>query len=321
MTATQSNATPLSESPILEDIRPINWQNIRYWVRETKVFDQRRYKVKPRPITPSRIQALFSPNLERPIFIVGAPRSGTTFLGECLEQLPELSYHFEPVVIKAAAYFVYTGQWSDRKIKSFYPQVYAWLMRLYLDADLRLADKTPRNSLVIPALHQAFPDAQFVFIVRDGRDAALSLSKKPWYSNTAKGAGQKEPAGYVFGPEARFWVEPHRAAEFENTSDIHRCVWIWRQYVEKVIQDSAQLPKEQFYQVKYEDLVTNPEPHTNDILNFLNIQQPESRNLLQQYIQSQAKPSSIGLWKKELNSEQVEAVEAEAGQLIAQLGY
>jgi LPS sulfotransferase NodH len=321
MTATQSIAAPLSESPILEDIRPINWRHIRYWVRETKVFDQHRYKRKPRPVTLGRIKGLFSPNLKRPIFIVGAPRSGTTFLGECLAQLPELSYHFEPVVIKAAAYFVYTEQWSDRKINRFYPQVYAWLMRLYMDADLRLAEKTPRNSLVIPALHQAFPDAQFIFILRDGRDAALSLSKKPWYANQTKGAGLKEPAGYVFGPEARFWVEPHRAEEFEHTSDIHRCVWIWRQYVEKVIEASASLPKEQFYQVKYEDLVSNPEPHTSQILDFLGIEQTESRNILQQYIKAQANPSSIGLWRKQLDSEQVDAVEAEAGELLTQLGY
>ena len=47
-------------------------------------------------------QAL-DPRLHRPIFIIGAPRSGTTFLGSCLGRMPEVSYHFEPRLTKAAA--------------------------------------------------------------------------------------------------------------------------------------------------------------------------------------------------------------------------
>src|SRR5947207_79174 len=43
------------------------------------------------------------PRLHRPIFIIGAPRSGTTFLGDCIGRMPEVSYHFEPRLTKAAA--------------------------------------------------------------------------------------------------------------------------------------------------------------------------------------------------------------------------
>ena len=41
------------------------------------------------------------------ILILGAPRSGTTFLGSCIGALAEVSYHFEPRVTKAAARQVY----------------------------------------------------------------------------------------------------------------------------------------------------------------------------------------------------------------------
>src|SRR5215467_14788000 len=53
------------------------------------------------------------PRLHRPIFVVGAPRSGTTFLGNCLGRLPEVSYHSEPRLTKAAAQYVYDRAWSE----------------------------------------------------------------------------------------------------------------------------------------------------------------------------------------------------------------
>src|SRR5205823_2810261 len=57
----------------------------------------------------------FDPRLRRPVFVIGAPRSGTTFLGSCLGRLPEISYHFEPRLTKAAARCVYDGSWSTRR--------------------------------------------------------------------------------------------------------------------------------------------------------------------------------------------------------------
>ncbi len=50
------------------------------------------------------------PRLHRPVFVIGAPRSGTTFLGSCLGRLPFMSYHFEPRLTKAPARCVYEGR-------------------------------------------------------------------------------------------------------------------------------------------------------------------------------------------------------------------
>lgn len=333
MTTTQLSPTPKAsalssshksskqDSFIIESIKPMEWYTLRYWARETAIYDQRKYRKKQRPITLNRIARLFSPNLKKPVFIIGAPRSGTTFLGTCIGELPEISYHFEPIAIKAATSYVHTQQWSLARMKSFYPKVYGWLMRMHGDADLRLADKTPRNSLIVPQLHQVFPDAQFVFIQRDGRDAALSLSKKPWYQNETKGKGLKEPSGFVFGPDARFWVEPDRAEEFETTSNVHRCVWIWRQYVENVLTAKDNIPDSQFYEMRYEDLVTAPREEASNLLNFLGIENPESREIFVDYVVQNASPGSVGNWKKALSAEQLEQVDAEAGELLAALGY
>jgi hypothetical protein len=44
----------------------------------------------------------------------------------------------------------------------------------------RYGDKSPRNVLNLPLLADAFAEARFVHIIRDGRDVALSLLDMPW---------------------------------------------------------------------------------------------------------------------------------------------
>jgi hypothetical protein len=140
------------------------------------------------------------PDLRRPVFVIGAPRSGTTFLGDCLVALPQFSCHHEPVATKAAIPYVYKQEWSFAKASFYYRQVYGWLMRLYLDGDLRFAEKTPRNCMIIPFLSRAFADAQIVHLIRDGRDVAASLRQQPWLRSNSEDQNFPDTAGYRYGP-------------------------------------------------------------------------------------------------------------------------
>src|SRR5205807_5792933 len=58
----------------------------------------------------------------------------------------------------------------------------------------RWGDKTPNNVLHLPLLSRLFPDAQFVHIVRDGREVAASLAEQSWWRSSA-------------GEAARWWRE------------------------------------------------------------------------------------------------------------------
>src|SRR6516164_11867359 len=86
------------------------------------------------------------PRLHRPIFIVGAPRSGTTFLGSCIARLPEVSYHAEPRLTKAAAQHVYEGVWSERSSAAVFRISYSALLLATLEGGRRFAEKNPENS-------------------------------------------------------------------------------------------------------------------------------------------------------------------------------
>lgn len=300
--------------------KPITWKTLPYLAKRTVGMDRDKYRTRHRPLTPTRVWSTISPNLSRPVFLIGAARSGTTFLGDCIAEVPELSYHFEPVATKAAARYVYEGLWSNAKAQWFYRMVYAWLMRIHGDGDLRFVEKTPRNCCIIPFLNETFPDAQFIHIIRDGRDSALSLSKKPWLAKKAANSGKYEPGGYPFGPYAQFWVEPDRRDEFESTSDIHRCIWAWQRFTQDAIAATRDFSSDKLLEIRYESFGADPIGKANQILDFLCITNPESRQLFESAV-STFRPGLIEQWKRQLDESQLAEIYAESGDLLRQLNY
>jgi hypothetical protein len=303
--------------------KEIRLYNMPCWIGKTlwhSIWWNYKYRKSHRSISLKRIIALFRPNLRRPVFIVGAARSGTTFLGHCIGSLPEISYHHEPVLTKAAARYVFEKRWTTSQAAFFYRMVYGLLMRLYLDADLRFAEKTPRNCNIMTFLSSAFPDSQFIHIIRDGRDAALSLSKQPWLSMKEAASNQYEPGGYPFGPYAHFWVETERVKEFETTSDIHRCIWAWRIFTEKALEYGARLPESRYHELRYETLINNPVSEGERLLDFLHIHNPESIALFKKEV-TKARQNAIGRWKTKLSEEDLQYINAEAGELLRRLMY
>ena len=205
---------------------------------------ERRYYLKldrHRKMTSKRLSSSIFPSLKRSIFVIGAARSGTTFLGDCIGRLPEVTYHHEPPATKAAGRYVYEDLWGYRRSREFYRLVYRWLVRVERDGDLRFAEKTPTNIFLIPFLAQAFPDSQFIHIIRDGRDASSSHMHKPWLRAEDAWSGEREPGGYLHGPWPSFWVEPDRRDEFLHTSDARRMAWAWRRYTEAGLTDGPAL--------------------------------------------------------------------------------
>lgn len=299
---------------------PITWFNLPRWAVVTAMADRVRYWHGPRRFSMQRFVSSLRPSIVRPIFIIGAPRSGTTFLGRCLAALPEVSYHFEPVATKGAARYAYEGRWSEARLRRFYRSVYRWLLRIHWDGDLRFAEKTPRNCFNVEFLRGTFPDASFVHIIRDGRDAALSLRRQPWLGDDSAESGLREPGGYRYGPYPRFWVEPGRRDEFRRTTDLHRSIWSWRRHLENALEQANGLDAKAYLEIRYEELVKDPGRHAEELADFLGITSVSSRAGLRNAL-SAARTDSVGRWKEELTPNEIALIEAEAGSLLRRVGY
>jgi hypothetical protein len=259
------------------------------------------------------------PRLLRPIFIIGAPRSGTTFLGGCIGRMPEVSYHFEPRLTKAIAGCAYEGSWSGRRSARAFRMSYSALLVAALHGGRRFAEKTPENSFLVPLLAATFPDAQFVHIIRDGRDAAVSHAQKPWLTAAAAGDGRRGPAGHLRGPYPRWWVEPDRRGEFSAVPDIVRTAWCWRRFTEAGLDGLARLDDGRAIQVRYESVVSDPMGAAAALGEFLGASAAGQQALRAGL--AQASRDSVGRWRKALGEREVTEVEREIGPLLIRLGY
>ena len=259
------------------------------------------------------------PRLHRPVFIIGAPRSGTTFLGNCIGRLPEISYHLEPRLTKAAARCVYDGSWSPRRGAALFRLSYGALLLATLEGGYRFAEKNPENSFLVPFLSTEFPDARFVHIVRDGRDATISHAEQPWLAAASATSGRRGQGGQLHGPNARWWVEPERREEFSRVSDVVRSAWCWRRFTEAALDGVAGLALGRVAEVRYEAMVSDPGATADMLADFLGVS-PDGRAGLHASL-ARARRDSVGRWRKALGERDLADVLAEIEPLLARLGY
>jgi hypothetical protein len=235
---------------------------------------------------------------ERLVFVVGCPRSGTTFLGRAIGGLPGFVDFGEVTPWKAT---LPSGPSADELRR-----ILERIRRIGLAWGLRGVEQTPETAHVLGAALEAYPEALAVHALRDGRDVVCSLLERGWLNADQKGS---DDAGQPYGPEPRFWVEPGRREEFARVSDARRCAWAWRRYVEAVRATDA---GDRLIEVRYESLATV----ADRLSEFLDANRTSTHRALDSF-----RDSSIGRWKRELTPDQLADVEAEAGPLLAELGY
>ena len=243
---------------------------------------------------------------DRLVFVIGSPRSGTTFLGRSLGSQPGFVDLGEVPLLKAAVprLVALPEDEQARRAHAILQRVRA----LGLVRRLRGVEQGPESSFVLPALLRAFPEAVAVHALRDGRDVVCSLLERGWLSAASEG---RDDARLAYGSHARFWVEPERRAEFAAASDARRAAWAWRRYV-----TAARALPERTVEVRYEALVSAPGEQADRLAGTLGVEPGPLRAAL-----GKAYDSSVGRWRTQLTAGQLADVEAETGGLLAELGY
>ena len=243
---------------------------------------------------------------DRLVFVVGSPRSGTTFLAGAIGSLPGFVDLGEVPPLKAAVPELVDvpGPEAVRRLR----RILAVARRVGLVGAVRAVEQTPELAHLVDVVHAAYPEARIVHIVRDGRDVACSLLEKPWLRPRQT---QNDDAGLAYGAYARFWVEPGRREEFEQVSDARRAAWAWRGYVTAARSAAAPL-----VEVRYERLAESPHEVADVLAAELDAPRAELTAAL-----ARVHGSSVGRYRRDLEEGQLADVLAEAGDLLAELGY
>jgi hypothetical protein len=273
-------------------------------------------------------------------FIVGTGRSGTSLLRLMFDSHPDLAIppetefihrlrktwldsgeQLEPVV----ATLVGSRRWVDFGLRedelrerleagsvATLPELIRCFYRLYAERQgkRRWGDKTPNYVLLIPQIASLLPEARFISVVRDGRDVALSILSMWWGPSSVDEA-------------ASWWRERVLAARGAAAS--HPCV-----------------------EVRYEDLVANPERELLRLCRFIQLDyRPEmidsharahaylerlhdlrepavsaaTRRSINVQLTEPVNASRVERWRSEMSEADRRRFEAIAGDTLEEFGY
>lgn len=263
-----------------------------------------------------------------PIFLIGAPRSGTTLLRVMLDRHPSVhicneTYYFYYVYERRKAF----GNLSDagnrlRLIGQYmetrrggglgleprlsrdilmaeghtYRDFFRTVLRLAAESQgkTRWGEKTPQHAFHSEVLCSWFPDSTLIHLVRDPRDVVSSLRRMPWAPNNVVA-------------NTRIWLR-HVAAAM-------RC---------------ETLPN--YVLVRYEDLVADPERVLRHVCE--RIGEPYSSSMLAsdgtpaegkewwfRRAYQGVTPNRVNKWRESLSEKETSIVEWLAGPQMEQFGY
>jgi hypothetical protein len=251
------------------------------------------------------------------VFILGAPRSGTTFLASLLK-LTRFGVPFETqFVVKYYHLLTKYGNLADKEnfkllVSDILSEraVMQWKLTLDLDQFFSLltgrwtysniidelcllrnsqldlqawGDKTPHYIGDFEVIYKLFPNAKFIYIVRDGRDVALSLLEKNW------------------GP-----------------NNIYTCARYWKRLNKEQPLFERLKEQGQFISVIYEELLDSPEDHVRKIYDFLG-EKIDDKKIIG--FARTVKSANYQKWKVKLNKGQLQLFDNVSGDTLARFGY
>lgn len=269
---------------------------------------------------------------ERPVFVGGCSRSGTTLLGAMLGvgaeavTVPEATFKWDLLAAPGVVVDRERGVVDLRRAAEYLPGdrlfrlwrvplpedaprfvTYGSLLRYLVAVHARdqgkaaarvWVDHTPGNIRVALTLRAAFPEARFVNLVRDGRAVAASVIPLDWGPNDAREAGL-----------------------------------YWSTQVAAGLAAERSLGADRVRTVRYEDLVREPAATLRGLCGALDIAYSDSMVGSRDYrvntyeadqqrlVAQPPDPARIAAWREQLSPGQIRDFERVTGELLGYLGY
>jgi hypothetical protein len=279
------------------------------------------------------------------VFIVGSPRSGTTWLQKLLISHPKVRSGqetdlFDMFIGKQLQAWRYLKNYklSGRPVGLpcyFREREYLSILKKYmlellkpmigsLRSDELFIEKTPSHALYIDEIIEMLPESRFIHVLRDPRDVVASLlaASKSWGKNWAP-------------------------------NDAGSATRMWKNHIRSVQRSSKKLSKDQFFEMRYEDLSSKPKVILNMLISFLGLEWSDveiTKTLTSNQLQTAKKTGGttipiageiakllkcnitiepngfmrkgrVGSWKEELSEEDLKVVHQVAGRIMKNIGY
>lgn len=238
-----------------------------------------------------------------PTVVVGMHRSGTSLLVRLLDDLG-LFIGRDPAAHSESRHFVTINRWMLEEIGATWDQPEAvepladhpevvdalathvrfllssprsagymgWLRYLLTggpgEMDRPWGWKDPRTTLLLPVWSEVFPEARLVHVRRHGVDVAASLRERHG-SNLETWAGRE--ASVDGWADLRQWLRPgwypprDAVVGSLRSLDLEEGLAMWASYLDQA-QDHVEAHPGPVAELRYEDLLRDPEPHLRDLV-------------------------------------------------------
>ncbi len=234
------------------------------------------------------------PYFEQPLFIVSAPRAGSTLLFETLSRFPQLwstaKESHETIEgipeLHPAAHNYSSNCLSEADVtpeialtlkERFTEQLQNRQGELFLDlpreqrpTSVRFLEKTPKNSLRIPFLKAIFPEARFIYLYRDPKQNVSSIIEG-WRSR--RFVAYRQVPGWPF-QEWSFLLAPGWS-ELEDYSIAKIATHQWKSANSYIMNDLKNIPAKDWCFVRYSDLVADPKKILSRLSKFAQLEWDE----------------------------------------------
>jgi len=289
-----------------------------------------------------------------PIFIIGCPRSGTTFLSGCLAAIDGVEVFTGPLVAPRLLHIIANAKNSPEKdlllwsIRDVFWQSF-WRRRLFtservsefVKGNISLKEFVSKNTLVSSSfvykepflcfaaedVARHFPKAKFLHIIRDGRDNADSLersypealSDRVLQSERLARNKISEIGTWRLHNEyvIPWWINKGQEDQFIGYSRYERFVLLWKEMTERGRALVKSGSGDRYVEIRYEDLVTSPLEVIDHIIGFIGYRS----NTRVKKRALKASRESIGISKKHQDSAKIASANNIAGELLTHLGY
>ena len=269
-----------------------------------------------------------TPEVRKPIFILGSPRSGTGIFYRTMAQHPDLAW-ISNITKKMPASLLMTrilmlfrndhrpteankiwSRFASREHESVGKDDVTPAARRYLHRVVgnnlkifekpRFLSKCPGNTVRIEFLHEIFPDAHFIHVVRDGRAVAYSIMR-----------AREKHSGEYWSTRPPGWQKLLQLPMLEASA------LQWKMIVEHALESAQNIPADQFIEVKYENFMQHPSELMQHVGERLGLVWSEAfiANLAGDLENRNYK------WRQNLNTTQKERLTPLIGDLLERLGY
>jgi hypothetical protein len=282
--------------------------------------------------------------VRQPVFVLGAPHSGTGLVGRGLKR--STGFHVtmgQPSVLHVVHAFARRpsisrgrGEAAAAVLRDAFAQ--AWQVsargcqscspacRLAGGVDAagpciaertiaRYGDATPDLLYCAGGLVDAFPDARFVQVIRDGRDVVAGMladsDTLAWFRPSFANLDTEFPNPFL-GVEN----ETDRAG-WTELSLAGKCAMRWRSAVRVSARLRSTLSAEQLTTIRYEELVTKPDTAATMVSEFVGARV----SAIAMRDPAPQRAPAPGAWRRTLSPEQATEVEKVAGEELRRVGY